>query len=183
MTLTKEDKIEKLKKLNPVSELIDRCEIEFGTTEDPCEAGYILPDGTMLDFSGKKEGGSPGMRSFDHRDISRCIEHNDIYLGSGTDWMNFFEERADSIRFHLSGCRPYRQAQPDDINVSFITTQFISQEQWRKLEEIQKKYDCKIYYDIYGKGDWRLESGETTDVSELRHIYLETKEKEKAKEK
>jgi len=31
----------------------------FGVTYNPSESGYILPDGEMLDFSGKSEGGSP----------------------------------------------------------------------------------------------------------------------------
>lgn len=48
-----------------------RAKEEFGLTGDPGEAGYVLNDGSMLDFSGKREGGTPGMRSYDHRDISR----------------------------------------------------------------------------------------------------------------
>jgi len=42
---------------------------EFGTTDDFREAGYILPDGSMLDFSEKREGGTPGQRSQDHRAV------------------------------------------------------------------------------------------------------------------
>lgn len=45
---------------------------EFGTTKDPHEAGYVLPDGRMLDFSGKRDGGTPGERSYDHREINRA---------------------------------------------------------------------------------------------------------------
>lgn len=44
---------------------------EFGLTSSYIEAGYILPDGDMLDFSEKREGGSPNMRSLDHREIGR----------------------------------------------------------------------------------------------------------------
>ena len=44
---------------------------EFGTTSDPNEAGWILPNGKMLDFSEKNDGGMPGMRSLDHRSVSR----------------------------------------------------------------------------------------------------------------
>lgn len=42
---------------------------EFGVTDDPFEAGYVLRDGRMLDFSGKRQGGTPGLRSYDHRDV------------------------------------------------------------------------------------------------------------------
>lgn len=41
----------------------------FGITHDLKEAGYILPNGTLLDLSGKKQGGTPGTRSLDHREI------------------------------------------------------------------------------------------------------------------
>ena len=41
----------------------------FGTTSNRREAGYILNDGSYLDMSGKKFGGSPGRRSLDHREI------------------------------------------------------------------------------------------------------------------
>lgn len=41
---------------------------QLGETLNPNEAGYIKPDGTLADFSGKREGGQPGTRSFDHRE-------------------------------------------------------------------------------------------------------------------
>ena len=48
---------------------IDRKRIKaLPKTENPKEAGYMLPDGSMLDLSGKSEGGTPGMRAFDHRE-------------------------------------------------------------------------------------------------------------------
>ena len=48
------------------SEAIDR----FGTTEDYREVGYIMADGTMLDFSEKNNGGPGGTRTIDHRAIA-----------------------------------------------------------------------------------------------------------------
>lgn len=42
----------------------------FGTTNSFAEAGYILPDGEMLDLSGKNQGKEPEQRSLDHREIS-----------------------------------------------------------------------------------------------------------------
>jgi len=41
---------------------------QLGETLNPNEAGYIKPDGSLADFSGKREGGQPGTRSFDHRE-------------------------------------------------------------------------------------------------------------------
>lgn len=41
----------------------------FGFTMDPREAGYVLPDGRMLDLSGKRQGGGGGVRYMDHREL------------------------------------------------------------------------------------------------------------------
>jgi len=41
---------------------------ELGSTTNFKEAGYIRPDGSLADLSGKREGGQPGTRSFDHRE-------------------------------------------------------------------------------------------------------------------
>jgi hypothetical protein len=41
----------------------------FGYTNNPNEAGYLLPNGKMLDLSGKKHGGSGNSRDLDHREI------------------------------------------------------------------------------------------------------------------
>ena len=79
------------------SSLIDKAIAQFGLTSDPSEAGYILPDGRMLDFSGKREGGTPGMRSLDHGDIS--ILHVDDTSISGTDGMIEFMQQAGAVRF------------------------------------------------------------------------------------
>ena len=45
----------------------------FGVTHDMREAGYILPDGTLLDLSGKKEGAMPGRRALDHREVDQDV--------------------------------------------------------------------------------------------------------------
>ena len=55
------------------STLFSRAKKEFGTTDSSTEAGWILPDGSMLDFSGKREGGSPGVRHMDHREVGRVF--------------------------------------------------------------------------------------------------------------
>jgi hypothetical protein len=57
-----------------------------GETYDLNEAGYILPDGTLLDFSGKRQGGSSGVRNEDHRQLPLPIKGS---IG-GTDLMIAF---------------------------------------------------------------------------------------------
>lgn len=44
----------------------------FGTTTDYNEAGYITINGDVLDFSEKRDGGTPGQRSQDHREV-QCL--------------------------------------------------------------------------------------------------------------
>lgn len=61
---------------------------EFGTTFDFREVGYIMPDGSMLDFSEKKDGGPSGRRSADHRDINRVI--NNRNYETDTDYLDDF---------------------------------------------------------------------------------------------
>lgn len=64
---------------------------EFGVTYDMSEAGYITPDGTMLDFSGKKEGGPGHVRYMDHREISRVFDtSNDENYFDMSKYMNAF---------------------------------------------------------------------------------------------
>ena len=59
----------------------------FGTTTNFAEAGYILTDGSMLDFSGKKEGGMAGTRSYDHRQITEAFEDSGFDIGMN-DFIN-----------------------------------------------------------------------------------------------
>lgn len=46
----------------------------YGTTNKLSETGYILTDGSLLDFSGKKFGGKPNNRSIDHRKIVDALD-------------------------------------------------------------------------------------------------------------
>ena len=50
--------------------IFDQAKRVFGTTDDYREAGYILPDGSLLDFSGRRQGSTtPGHRYMDHREV------------------------------------------------------------------------------------------------------------------
>ena len=69
----------------------------FGLTIDPREVGFILEDGKMLDFSGKRIGGSPGTRTLDHRDIGAIHDS----LSGGTEGMLQFMDICKTVRFTL----------------------------------------------------------------------------------
>ena len=53
---------------------VQRAKDYFGTTYKISEAGYLLTDGRLLDFSGKNQGASGGYRSVDHRDITDAFD-------------------------------------------------------------------------------------------------------------
>jgi hypothetical protein len=76
---------------------------KFGTTGNFYEAGYITPEGELLDFSGKNDGGTPNMRSLDHRDIS-IIYDTSI---DGTDALIKFQKETKSIRFGKYNSKKY----------------------------------------------------------------------------
>lgn len=86
--------------------LIRKSRRKFGLTGDPVEGGYILPSGRMLDFSGKRDGGPPGTRAYDHRDINAVV---DTDYDSGIEYVKHFLRSTGAIRMSYS--RPTR---PDD---------------------------------------------------------------------
>jgi hypothetical protein len=65
-------------------ETIEAAKEFYGTTNDFREAGYLLTDGTMLDLSGKKDGGEAGQRAIDHRDLN-YFEHKGKFYKPGMD--------------------------------------------------------------------------------------------------
>lgn len=68
----------------------------MGTTQDIREAGYILPDGTLLDFSGKREGGPRGARAMDHREIDYDGVPRDEYSAGMIEFMRMGAIRIDA---------------------------------------------------------------------------------------
>lgn len=105
---------------------------QFGVTNDLNEAGYVLPDGTYLDFSGRHQAvgyeksgdryvALPGQagdyraghRVIDHRELGAKIRdavgvggkdptHGEIYEGTATDVMLKFQKAAGAVRY-MSG--------------------------------------------------------------------------------
>jgi hypothetical protein len=104
------------------AEIFSRAKGYFGTTTNPGEGGYILPDGAMLDFSGKKFGGTPGERMLDHRDIAFAWPENKSPGGfeAMKQLMNWgavrFSTFADTIIVDL--VRPPTEAQKRRINLA-----------------------------------------------------------------
>lgn len=88
--------------------LFDAAKERFGVTKNIKEAGYVLPDGAMLDFSGRHWSSGDtswmnGLRQVDHRDISELEFDKDGNTPSGlkTDMSDFI--RRGAIRIDSSG--------------------------------------------------------------------------------
>lgn len=91
--------------------LFNAAKKKFGSTNDLREAGYILPDGTMLDYSGRHElfgaddSGIKGRRATDHRVISSVAydydqEGNEIDTGIETNMPDFIRRGAIRIDYN-----------------------------------------------------------------------------------
>jgi len=111
-------------------EWIDEAINKFGITKDPKEAGYILPDGKLLDLSGKNEGGTAGTRSLDHRDIGRILPKE--YSGdTATSYLLTFASQTGSLRMSDLG---------DQLYLDIIGT-VPTDAQIRSMKSIAKGYD------------------------------------------
>jgi hypothetical protein len=97
----------------------------FGLTNDWREAGYIMPSGALVDFSGKREGAMPNMRSFDHREIGRALENIDHPASQGgTDGMIEFV-RMGPIRIDFESGRIHLEKKPTSKQYSALR-QFVN---------------------------------------------------------
>jgi hypothetical protein len=74
----------------------DAAREEFGLTESPADAGFLLSNGDMLDFS---EGGGIG-RTLDHRAIVE--ETDDAYKDARSYLVWRFCEQHDAVRLNVS---------------------------------------------------------------------------------
>lgn len=83
----------------PDEGLIQRAIDNFGVTNDVREAFYVLPDGTMLDGSGRHWGGDErdvaGQRQVDHGDIGEIIDDSANPADAMYKWM----ARSGAMRF------------------------------------------------------------------------------------
>ena len=116
-------------------ELIEKAKKYFGTTNDIREAGYILPDGTMLDFSGKNTLGrkAAGKRGLEHQEISKISD--DL----GEDVRHGFIDNTDAVRVASLN---------DQLSVQ--ATNQVSAQQRKRIADMMKDKNY-IYIDRGGK--------------------------------
>jgi len=149
-------------------DLMNKAKDVFHTTTSFNRAGWILPDGSMLDFSDFPYGGLGLGRSLDHSDIVR------IAPTATENPVNWFQQE--------SGMRFAMYANQTEVAVSIDIQGEYSDVQWSKLKDAVQIGHEFFAYDIYD-GDKLLKSNgieksSVSDVDEMRRIYLLLKTRE-----
>jgi hypothetical protein len=123
----------------------------FGVTEDPREAGFIMADGRMLDFSPRMHGESGGWRSADHTDIGIAFYGDDDRklvdmpaFGSGYGKVAWFQDKTGAIRFSPENCafairKPLTSAQ------EWAVTQILDWTAYAPIVEIETNKIQKLH--------------------------------------
>lgn len=143
-------------------EWTERAIEHFGTTMKPHEAGFILYDGQMLDFSG----GYADQRRIDHAEIEQIYTDEELiklhrkYKSAGP--IHLFQINSNAIRLNSAQYSGY-------MYISIYDSQRITNEQLKTLEYIIN-YDTPkhIIYDIYDKGSRSVKYGELSSIQDLK---------------
>jgi len=128
--------------------ICNRAKEVFNLTDDPREAGFILCDGSMLDFSGKEQGGTLGTRERDHTEIQFVsdipeAEHEKYKNQPKIDRYNF-PDVCSAIRFHFS---KYKGGEAD-LNID-IANKPLSTAQEQVLKKTIDNYNIKsVFIDV-----------------------------------
>ena len=134
--------------------MIEMAKNTFGLTEIARNAGYLMEDGTMLNF--KEDSYSHG-RDTDHREISNVISEFYGYIGD-SESIDRFLLITNAIR--ISQIINHEE---NSLYIYINIDQDISEKQWRKLRRISEDNSNKyLIYDIISrrKGSWRdIKSG------------------------
>lgn len=147
----------------------------FGTTTNLNIAGYILPDGRLLDFSGKKFGSDGRSRTIDHREVGDAYDNEidmDDFLKNGairidatsgsinigakptTAQMRIIEQivsrNTDSVSLELENNGPSLNEVYDDTtptNIKRIINQYFTGGRVSKLSQFLQGRKVNGFYD------------------------------------
>lgn len=100
--------------------LFEKAKEVFGTTNNFKVAGYMLPDGSLLDFSGRWEGGPGDARYTDHRAIgSGLYEASETDSNYDTNMYDFINQGAIRLMPESAGIyvsQPLTEKQEDRLS-------------------------------------------------------------------
>ena len=118
----------------------------FGYTSDFREAGYMLPNGRMLNFSGEK-GRHYGSRAEDHRAIGQIYASSE--LQGGAAMMQFMKDGNIRVMAETPG-------------VDIATTAEPTREQYEAIRNMARRFAGEEYFNV----DLTDEKGYTVDTLE-----------------
>jgi len=148
-----------------------RAKERYGTTVDSKKGGFILSDGTMLDFSGGKP-----HRTVDHHTIGGLYydphtESKDVPIAAHEDSLVDFMKSTGAIRMHGGTSGEW-------LDVEVNTTKKPTDAQWntikREFKEIEARgKDHDLGYDVYTPEGSRVaakwvEGAKLGDIDALR---------------
>ena len=135
--------------------IVKKAKEKFGLTENILEAGYVLDDGSLLNFSG----GDEAERNLDHRKV---IELYGKHIGSGYEdkYMPFFQIDANAIRISES---------EGSLSIQLNIGQSPTDTQWLKIGKLFRESNEDLYFDIYDKrGKKILDSGKVKAICKVK---------------
>ena len=145
-------------------EWTERAIDHFGTTDKPHEAGFILYDGQLLDFSG----GYADQKRLDHAEIQQIYTDKELEKANKKHKpagpIHLFQIQSNAIRLNSAQYSGY-------MYMSIYDSQIITPEQIKTIEYITKYDTTKhILYDVYNKDSRAVKYGEVSSVSELKNV-------------
>ena len=161
---------------SPDQALIDAAKKYFGTTLRPLEAGYVLPDGTMLDFSGRHETSKDNwpymrdQRSIDHRMLlsenMAGFSMSDMFESSdGNEAMHEFMARTGAMRVDFTSSIASTMRPPSAAQLNVVA------------RNIGRDYAAVSYVDggsgrIIADAEWDNVTG-----AKVKNFFAENKDK------
>lgn len=164
---------------SPDKPLIDAAKKFFGTTLRPLEAGYILPDGTMLDFTGRHE---TSKDNWSHMRDQRSVDHR-MLLGenlAGFSMKDLFESSYSSEAMHEFMART--GAMRVDFRAAVVSVMRPPSAEQSNIvaRNIGREYAAASYVDgetgrIIADAEWDNASG-----AKIRNFFAENRDKKPA---
>ena len=137
-----------LAQLNKKSNLVDRAKRKFGVTPNCQEAGFILENGSMLDFTNRKGGNRSGIHRHEHEEVKEIIKSKDPLFS--TDAIAFFQKHANALRF---GVTQYSDDGHSELMVQIEADQKPTKAQFGTLVKCCINLHAgSVFYDVYEGG-------------------------------
>lgn len=147
--------------------LVQSAKFLFGTT-DSCErAGFILPDGSMLDF------GNPDNKN----DKNRYLDHSDIWQVFDDDYNSKIEGTDNLVADFVDHAEAVRVLSSKGIYALELPWTNVTKEQWNKIEDCSCRPNVKrVDFETFSGNDrWSGETEEGTNcvdrVEEVKRGY------------